>query len=438
MSSVRSAFVVLFSGVISACGASTSDATTPPGSTQEQPKPPDSVPSQTPPEKPTETPAGKGPGSLDTAFAKDLAFETVPEDVDIATLSDNSFFLALRDAAGTLTLVLKLSATGSLDKSFGFGGALPMPPPNNTTWGSSCAIASHDGKVCALGSASLPSNSTMPRELRFTCGTADGKQDKTFGTQGVSTFALEGVTTFRGGRLASDKHGFLHFAGEAELSNKYSDVIVGVMGPDGGGATIQHRFPGTPQEERTAPGAVVSANASVVLSVDSNTWVGGSAFVLSGTKLIPRPLLHVVQADGTAKAVALGDNGYVRALWRVKNDTLAAVGVLDDVPTLIHATPNGSLDTAFGNNGKMQIPTPCTTNKTRIFDAVASEQGDHYMLFDCGAGPFLLHTMADGKPDANFGKAGVTSVPVAGATRLGIHSGGVIVAGRSGIARVLR
>lgn len=243
---------------------------------------------------------------------------------------------------------------GSIDTSFG-GGIVTLPVGQGEDYGNAVAVQP-DGKVLVAG-ASATNTGTVISLLRFL---RDGGLDTTFGTGGRVTTAI-GTRSDSAAAIALQADGRIVVAGSSEQAASGLDIAVLRYLPDGrldpafgqGGKVV------TPVGSDTdrAWAVAIQADGKIVVAGESNTGpVSGVDFALlryrpdgtldAGFGVGGKVLTPIKSATGR-------DAAYALALPLVNGEQrILAVGGDGDFLAARYR-PDGSLDTAFGNAGKV-------------------------------------------------------------------------------------
>jgi len=298
-------------------------------------------------------------GSLDPSFGQGgLALVSAgfyPE--DIALLPDGKI---LGGGRGGALMLARFQADGSLDPSFGTGGIAANDVPNDIevfeVFGEAMAVQP-DGKIILAGSVDLsPLSNGWPYMVAR--HHPDGSLDTSFGTNGI-------VLTEIGPYLDWSEAVALQPDGKIVLAgHTYHEFVIIRYNPDG--------------------------------SLDSSFGIDGVTKISFRTEDIPYDV--VVQPDG--KIVVAG---------------YSSVGNMDDEFALARLNPDGSLDTSFGQGGKVESDfegnettisaiTLQADGKIVAAGRTETQEGDLFVI---------ARYLADGSLDTSFGSGGVQYTPFA-------------------------
>lgn len=302
--------------------------------------------------------------------------------------------------------VARYHPDGSLDEEFGYGGTVVTdvdvgPPGTIATGATARAVAvDGDGGVLVAGvtereNTNLPAvhDPEMPKLRRATVVRYSdaGQLDATFGDGGVATadFAPLGYSDAGGYDLALDGQGRPVVVGRAKggYAESRSDHGSAVDGPPEVFALARFTTGGELDGDFGGDGRVVTP---FVAEPGAEAESGGSRW--------PRVVARGVAIDGDGRVVAAGE----------------AAGEL----ALARYTPDGRLDTAFGDSGEAggQRQGMVTTPGARAFDVTLDPEGAiltvGHTTSEAAEIAVARHT-ADGRLDSDFGDGGQAVTPVA-------------------------
>jgi len=304
--------------------------------------------------------------------------------------------------------VIRYNADGSLDTGFGTNGLYNYDGGNGNDRGFAISIQT-DGNILAAGTSQNGSNYDMV-VLRLT---SDGALDTAFGTQGVVVYdsglgddqAIDMVIQPDGDRVVA-----------GQVSNG-SDAEVAVWRLDDDGI-LDTSF-GTNGIVRYNPGSGYDAGLRVALQADGKIVVTGSGFNSSDYDIIlmrfePDGTLDTSFGSNGIRAYDGGDydRGYGLALQSDGKILVSGVrstdsgsGVDYDIP-LIRYNTDGSLDTAFGQNGLALFSNDV---REQSYDVVVQADGKILVVGHSGDSDWALVVLrfnADGSADTGFGTNG--------------------------------
>ena len=323
------------------------------------------------------------------------------------------------------------SAAGDLDPSFGNGGRVLTDFSGNDDVATALAIQS-DGKIVVGGTIDLRGNPDFAL-VRYN---TDGSLDPTFGSNGkVTTDFFQHIDLLNGIAVQSD--GKILAAGSASHAEMGSEFALARYNSDG---SLDLGFGASGKTTTNLSGDDV-ANA-VTLRTDGKIVTVGSSF----TRTFPKFALARYNPDGSLDT-SFGENGKVinslpggfdqaRAVVLQPDNKIVIAG--DDHPTnrfaVFRYNANGSPDTGFGAAGGV-------TTAVSLFSAATAIglQSDGKIVAAGFAEASLLKLFfglarynPDGSPDSAFGDFGrvVTSISNRDdvATALAIQSDGKILA----------
>jgi len=247
-------------------------------------------------------------GNRDASFGTQLQVQEGPErrPFDLAVGPDGKAVVAAYDSSageeGSLR-VFRFDRSGHLDPTFGSAGETTQPLRPGHSAPVSVAVQL-DAKVIVATEGSRVEGG---QELRLARYSSDGALDPGFGTAGVVTVTFP--TQTRPADLLLDPNGSM------TVATPY--CCVGGTALFGEGFSLA-RFLG---DGRPDPG------------------LAGS-----GRLLFPTP-----GAEGTVASIALAPDGGTFVLFEERTETVSTVG------NLIKLRPDGSLDGAFGNAGRLRV-----------------------------------------------------------------------------------
>ncbi len=315
--------------------------------------------------------------------------------------------------------LLRTNADGSLDSSFGTGGRVMLP----TFFGNISAPVLQGDKILVPFSTSLAASSDM-KLVRYN---ADGSVDTSFGVNGEAIVSL-------GDRQDSPRDVLVQADGKIVLTGSVSigstDTDIGIVrlnadgsldtGFNGSGKLVVPfsnalDFPSSVLAQPdgklvvagTAPGeggidlAVLRVNADG--SLDTGFGNGGKLVL---------PVGPGVDAVGTATLLASGK------ILLTGSSRSGADAASDYDMSLVRLNANGTLDTSFGNGGK--VVAHLSDVNDRAFYAVELDDGKVIVAgsskgkSSLGGDMTLVRFNADGSIDSSFGTSGVAALPLRG------------------------
>jgi len=375
-------------------------------------------------------PATRGQaGTLDTSFG-DAGLVTVPVaglivgPTPVALTPDDRVIVATSTGASTGSpgVVLRLTADGHLDPSFGTGGSVALPADGA---GPKSLAVQSDGRVIVFTGGSV-----------FFRLTADGEFDDTFGVGGRAsvgrawTFAL----------LPDDRIVVPTCQIGATRGVLFTLTPDGVPDPtygaNGRGASIGN---GCPTDlARGGDGRLVGvAQTGTADQADANILLYRflpNGYLDTGFGTDGRRYADLTAADELS-VVAVQPDGAIVAAGSVGN--IYAGGT---VAAAVRFLPDGSVDPSFGDAGVLRP----FGRGAYVGDVLARPDG--HLLFAAGLGIHeigLAQVLADGTPDPEFGDAGAAESPTMPtytyAQALALRPDGrVVVAGRTWVVEGAR
>lgn len=312
-------------------------------------------------------------GTLDATFGAGGVVVTslTPSDIAYALTArgDGGLLVAGSVAPTGLNreaVLLRYLPDGRLDPTFGSGGSVrtSFTGPDNEAY---AVLQQPDGKAIIAGLATNPNNDRFVALARFDDA---GGLDSSFGDGGTVRTAANGSTDELKA-LAVQSDGRLVAAGTT-FNGSSPDLAIARYHPDG--------------------------------SLDPTFGVGGTVVVGS--------------ADGAEEAggVVVQDSGHVVVSARFYDTSSVDVG-------LVRLQPDGSLDTSFGNDGRLIMATVGPAEYAS--DLVLQDDGKMVLVGSAtaaGGSTFLLvRYLADGTLDPGFGSGGVVTGSVPGVATAGLQ-----------------
>lgn len=355
--------------------------------------------------------ARANPGDLDPTF-----FESGK-----SSDTDAVHALAVQPDGKTLLLgdyrLFRLEENGDFDSSFGAGkakGADPRFPESYSGTFPSDVLIQPDGKILIC---SYINTETQTASFAISRLDSTGAQDKSFGTNGVATVALEGTGSLsdRGPQLSLTADGRIVIAGEFGTGPQVARLLASGQ-PDpslGGDGSVTVDM---------GPSGVLD---DVAVGADGAIVVGGAT---GATDKAADFAVARLKPDGTPDPGFSGDG--LQTLDLGERDEVAAVAIQADGKVVAAGTltpscdscfarfavlryaTNGELDPGFGTGGR------AITSAPKGIDASASEmalQADGKIVVAGGGGDlFMARYDTDGSADTSFGDDGATWTPFLG------------------------
>jgi uncharacterized delta-60 repeat protein len=322
----------------------------------------------------------------------------------------------------------RYTADGVLDQSFGNGGLVVTRSTQRSFVANALALQS-DGRILVAGMVSDLATASL--QLAVARYTPDGSVDAGFGAAGVAATPV-GAAGAGATALALQSDGKVLVAGTAYAHGPTADEFAlarftadGQLDQTFGGAGIVTTHIGL-------NGAAVQA---VVLQRDERILVAGTAFSNGPTdddfalvRYTPDGRLDAAFGNG---GTVTTDFGSGEADPRPALDRAGGVAVQSDGRIVVGGstrgdhqafaiaryTPDGSLDSSFGVDGKTQIPAA----EAQVYTVIVQPSGDLVLAGTAGApsggstAPFALARLhADGRPDLGFGSNGVVTTSFEG------------------------
>ena len=379
-------------------------------------------------------PAVATPGDLDVTFGVDGVLRTnLGGSYDwayaVAVQPDGRILAAgVSDALGTYDFALaRYTSTQQLDPTFGNGGVVTTDFGNSSDWAYALALQP-DGKI-VLGGMSTASGSKDFALARYN---GDGSLDPTFGEGGLVTYAIRRTTTDIIHGIAVQPDGKIVAAGvtfEDSVSLRpHGDFMAARFLPNGsfdptfGIAGIVTTNFG--QESYDEPYAVVlQPDGRIVLAGYTNS--GGGPGVLFGadqlgfTRYTPEGLLDLAFGNGGKVVIDGGTmDEEIRALALLSDGDIVAAGFVNGEKRgdllLVRLEPNGALDVGFGDTGAGFTVSDLGTHSERLESVVVQPDGKIVAGGQAATGddPDFAVVRYDrgGLLDPSFGSGGVATV----------------------------
>ncbi|MEJ5362064.1 MAG: delta-60 repeat domain-containing protein [Spirochaetota bacterium] len=323
---------------------------------------------------------------------------------------------------------------GSLDTSFGNGGIVTTPIGTGDDSTYAIAIQS-DGKIVVAGFANLSSNN----DFALARYNYDGSLDTNFGTGGKVTTNFSSNADF-GQAIAIDTYGRIVVAGycnssdlDFALARYYSNgSLDSSFGTNG---IVKTNF-GSGGD--TARAVVIDAYGRIVAAGDafmgSNNDFAFARYYSNGSLDIGfgnngKLTTTIGSGHDSARAIAIDSNGRIVVAGYANNGTNYDFA-------LARYYSNGSLDSTFGNGGK--IMTPIGSSDDYAY-AIAIDSYDRivvagYAKIGSYSDFALARYYPDGGLDTSFGTDGKVTTPIGSsddtAYAIGIDANGrIVVAG---------
>ena len=331
-------------------------------------------------------------------------FSTTPSD-EIANAaamqSDGKMVYVGRNFYDGTFFVLRTTIAGALDTSF---NAIGYQKLSGVTRPESVVIQS-DGKIVVSGSYQV---------LRFN---ADGSKDLTFGGSGIKNLIINGVTTYVKS-VVIQNDGKILLVGNARNSSGNNDFSAIRLNSDAsydttfgsGGLSIFDI--GAAADE--AFGIAVQTDGKII--VTGQTTVALTGYDIATIRLNTNGALDTSFATSGISIVAFSAQDYGRSIdIQADGKILVVGGGTAGKLYVIRYNTNGTLDTSFDGDGKLQTMTNFTTSNS-LTGANINRPNIKYLSF----GKILLsgnslntfglvQLNSDGSLDATFGTGGNAS-----------------------------
>ncbi len=306
--------------------------------------------------------------------------------------------LAIVAAAGLILLPSPAAAApGSLDPTFGAGGAVSSPS------GQATAVTTQPGGRIVVGGESLDTSGA--HRLTVAAYSVWGGLDLSFGRSGVASAPATGLAD-----VATAPGGGIVAAGYRERGGRRDPVVARFTA-----AGVVKGVTGTPvgDGDAIARALAVAADGSVFVACDA---VRAGEPAIAVVRLGPGGARDAsfVALPGravTTAGIALGPDGHLTVAGTAYEPTTGATD-----PLVARLLPGGSPDPHFGGGAPLLVRTGLVSVQAR---AMALAPGGGVVVAGSGRAPlrseFLaVRVAADGTPDASFGDDGVAVLPVGG------------------------
>jgi uncharacterized delta-60 repeat protein len=405
------------------------------------------------------------PGDLDTSFGNGGKVSTSiastgGEQINaIAIQSDGKIVAAgysERQGGADFTLT-RYNTNGSLDVSFGTSGIVITPvSPNNlsdSAWG---VVIQSDGKIIAAGLGNEPDTSEPRRVAVLVRYNANGSLDTSFGNGGIvitrygnplQGIAMVAVALQTNGKIVTA--GYLgNFGGSFALARYNTDSSLDTSFGNGGIAITS--FAGS----ASAAAVAVQSDGKIIAAGRNSSTSTGNDFALAryntdgsldtsfGNEGRIITAFFSGNLNDSAFSVAIDSNGKIVASGDASDGT-ANRGL-----ALIRYNTNGTLDSSFGNNGKV-FTSGFFGGSTNNNSAMALQSNGKIVCLGTRLAPSpsfnrdfaLARYNNDGSLDTSFGSGGRIVTDLNGFEdapfALAIQSDGKIVAaGRTSFAAI--
>lgn len=262
-------------------------------------------------------------------------------------------------------VVAKVTAAGALDTGFGVGGIFRLSSQSSTPGVINSVLEQPDGKLLLSGSLETSGGGSETALIRLN---ANGTLDTSFGANGV----VRGL-----GTTGAPEFAFSAAEGSRILPD--GDILtVGSGGPNGGLFVLRHNSDGT----------------------------ADTAFGTGGRLPITLP-----QGEVEIESLAVDPQGRLVILLEAGDDDV-------EVTYLVRLTQAGTLDTTFGSNGVLLVPTPVPNLVTEA-NQLAIDAAGNILLAGSLEEPvgeedifsFVMRLTPNGALDTSFDANGIYLLP---------------------------
>jgi uncharacterized delta-60 repeat protein len=317
--------------------------------------------------------------------------------------------------------LVRYSADGSLDRSFGDGGTVVIRFAQRS-FVANTLVLQPDGKVVLGGlSSDLAAGSLQLAVARYN---ADGSPDAGFGTAGMASSAV-GDAGAQANAVVVQPDGRIVVAGTAFSHGNPDEFLVARYAPTG---ALDTTF-GTGGVLATAVGAGASSASALALEPDGHLLVVGTAYSNGATDddfaLVRYSSSGQLDPGFGQHGVVTTDFSAGEAGGSASVDHVAAVVLLPDARIVVGGytrgesqsfavaryNPDGALDATFGRGGRAQVPA----REPQVSSIVLQRSGEIVLAgssvsSDRGTAPFALAQLhPDGSTDETFGSGGLVT-----------------------------
>jgi uncharacterized delta-60 repeat protein len=350
-------------------------------------------------------------GSPDTTFGVNgIASSTYsglgssPDEMVIQ--SDGKIVVSGGNYYNTVGVIHRFNADGSSDATFGTGGVREIIGPNNTRmsfWGG--VVILPDGKLLLAGSA-LPSSTDFSSIFLMKLN-SDGSSDNTFGTQfGMIFHSLSGNSSSSASDMKLQSDGKIVVSG-----SRSSEAIVVRFDPAGaidatfGNGGIASLAPGTYTTAIALQGSNIIVLGAYPITVGmSNSGMFIARLNQAGTILTYADQSIFVGKQDQARDVAIQPDGKIVAAGFSANTRGRPVA------SVTRLLPDGTLDTAFGNGGRVAFNSGISESEAYAVNIqpdgkilIAGRHSENSIYY---GSIFVARLNADGSTDGTFGTGG--------------------------------
>lgn len=315
--------------------------------------------------------------------------------------------------------LLRYQKDGTLDGSFGTQGMVTTPLGTLQDYGRSVVVQG-DGKIVVAGDSFNGTNSDFAL-VRYE---ADGRLDASFGNGGKVITGIRNNSGEIGRSVALQRDGKILIAGYTDNGTVNQDIALvryganGALDPTfGNGGKVTTDISG---KDDYGTSAAVQSDGKILVAGYSDTNDGTTDFLLM--RYLADGTLDTSFGNGGKVVTAVGPY-YGSAQWAIlQGDGKILVtgstskGSIDDFDfALVRYLSNGTLDTAFGNGGKVvtdladgsddSAQSVALQSDGRIVVAGSSNNGGNYDFA-------VVRYNADGTLDSTFGYAGKILTPI--------------------------
>jgi uncharacterized delta-60 repeat protein len=323
-----------------------------------------------------------------------------------------------------------LLSAGALDPTFGNGAGYVTTSPSNGNDSAFSALVQPDGKVVAAGTADLVNakkNVLTAEDFAVARYNTDGTLDASFGSggqalanfgsvvvsgSGPSYYAQSHAAALypQAGTANDDK---IVLAGEQDVYSKSGVQTNFALARFNTNGTLDSTFGQAGEVTTSFPVGSLGGAHGVVIQPDGKiVAAGGSTTGFELARYYANGTLDTSFGNGGKVVTSLGQTSYVSALLLQPDGKLIVVGYMEpasgDVWELARYNANGTLDTSFGNGGIVSgtFGTGADADAAALYPNGTANAGKIIVAGNVPGGSGLARYNPDGSLDSTFGNGG--------------------------------